>query len=174
MKLFKSSGLRVPDLVTVIVEAQRDGRLKPFFVGDGTMPRDSRAYDDMDALVSAVDGDVIALYRPQLNERAMGFQYAWYPWGNDQKALKIDGGPKAYLMFEIRQSADGYQAWLLTDPGLSIHTARLAELPDAMASTAVAHWPAIAGHAIPGFFHWNRELVNGAFRDVDTPVGDSR
>lgn len=171
MKLFKSFGQRIPDLVTVVVDAQRDSRLKAIFVGDGTMPRDSSAYHDMDALVSAVDRNVIALYQPLLQDRAMGFQYAWYPWGNDQKALKIGGGPKIFLMFEIHQSPGGYEAWLLTDPAMSIGTARLAELPDAMASTAVARWPAIAGYAIPGFFHWNRELVSGAFRDVETPVG---
>lgn len=74
MKLFKSFGTRVPDLVTVVVDAQRDGRLKTIFVGDGTMPRDSSAYDDMDALVSAVDCNVIALYQPLLQNRAMGFQ----------------------------------------------------------------------------------------------------
>jgi hypothetical protein len=120
-----------------------------------------------------VDCSVIALYQPLLQNRAMGFQYAWYPWGNDQKALKIGSGPKVFLMFEIRQSTDGYEAWLLTDRQISIRTARLAELPDSMASTAVARWPAIAGYAIPGFFHWNRELVKGAFRDVATPVGDA-
>ncbi len=174
MKLFKSLGTRVPDLVTVVVEPQRDGRLKTIFVGDGTMPSDSATYDDMDSLVSAVDRSAIALYQPLLRNRGMGFQYAWYPWGNDQKALKIGGGPKAFLMFEIRQSSDGYHAWLLTDQEMSIRTSRLAELPDALASAAGARWPAIAGYAIPGFFHWNRELVDGAFRDVETPAGEDR
>jgi hypothetical protein len=41
----------------------------------------------MDGLVSAVERIVLDLYRSTPSETAvpMGFQYAWYPWGDDQK-----------------------------------------------------------------------------------------
>ena len=62
MRLFGRSRLRMPDLVTVIVEHHADGRLDAGFIGEGRLPPDSGGYEDMDALVSAVDRSVIEFY----------------------------------------------------------------------------------------------------------------
>ena len=173
MKLFGRSRSRVPDLVTVIVERHSDGTLDAEFIGEGSLPPDSGGYEDMDALVGAVDRTVLDFYRSSPSETAapIGFQYAWYPWGDDTKALKIVGGPEEFLLFEIRQSIGGYEGWLPSDPAISTVSQHLAELPAAISAVAFARWPALVGRTIPGMLHWNRELTDVGFRDV--PIAES-
>jgi hypothetical protein len=168
MRLFGRSRVRLPDLVTVIVEHQPDGTLDATFVGEGTLPPDSGGYPDMDGLVSAVERVVLDLYRSSPSEAAvpMGFQYAWYPWGGDTKALKIPGGPDEFLLFEIRQSMGGFEAWLPSEPAVSAISSRLADLPAAICGVAFGRWPALVGRTIPGMLHWNRELTAVGFRDL--------
>src|SRR6202011_3832642 len=62
MRLFGGSGRRLPNLVTVLVENRRDGTLAAEFIGEGSLPADSGGYSDMDALVSEVDREALALY----------------------------------------------------------------------------------------------------------------
>lgn len=170
LRLFGRSRVRLPDLVTVLVAHQPDGTLEAEFIGEGSLPPDSRGYADMDTLVSAVERTVLDLYRSSPTETPvpMGFQYAWYPWGEDKKALKMPEGPREFLVFEIRQSIGGYEAWL---PGEPIATAspRLAELPSILANKTVERWPTLVGRAIPGMLHWNRELTAVGFRDLPIP-----
>ena len=158
----------MPDLVTVMVEHQPDGTLNAEFMGEGSLPPDSGGYPDMDALVNAVERTVLDLYRssPSQTPVPMGFQYAWYPWGDDTKALKIPGGPAEFLLFEIRQSIGGYEVWLPTDPAISTASPRLADLPSAIGNKAFERWPALVGRTIPGMLHWNRELTAAGFRDI--------
>src|SRR2546430_908252 len=139
----------------------------------GRLPPDSGGYEDMDALVSAVDRSVIEVYRSSPSDTAVpiGFQYAWYPWGDDTKALKIAGGPEEFLLFEIRQSIGGYQAWLPSDAAISTVSPRLADLPAAISKVAFERWPALVGRTIPGMLHWNRELTDVGFRDL--PIAGS-
>jgi hypothetical protein len=161
----------MPDLVTVMVEHQPDGTLSAGFIGEGSLPPDSDGHADMDSLVNAVDRIVLDLYQPSPSEtsKRMGFQYAWYPWADDKKALKQPGAPKEFLLFEIRQSVGGYQVWLATDPAISTVSPRLADLPSAISTVTYARWPALVGRAIPGMFHWNRELTAAGFRDLAVP-----
>jgi hypothetical protein len=161
------SGLVQPDLVTVLVESEKGGATwSASFIGDGRLPSNSRAYSDMDELVRAVDEEVRAMY--PLAAGSIGFQYAWYPWGDDQKALKTPGGPKEFLMFEVRQSVGGYQAWLLNDPGVTVTVSSLRDLPEAIRAQVEQRWPSLAGHGIPGMIHWNRNLTPSGFVDVPT------
>lgn len=168
MRLFGGSGRRLPDLVTVLVEQRRDGTFAAEFIGEGSLPADSGGYADMDALVSEVDRDALALYcsSPSEPTAAIGFQYAWYPWGDDQKALKLPGGPKDYMLFEIRQSGGGYEASLSADPAITAAAPHLAELPQGIASKVFERWPALVGRTVPGMLHWNRELTAVGFREA--------
>ena len=168
MRLFGRSRLRMPDLVTVIVQHHPDGSLAAGFIGEGRLPPDSGGYEDMDALVSAVDRSVIEFYRSSPSDTTVpiGFQYAWYPWGDDTKALKIAGGPEEFLLFEIRQSIGGYEAWLPSDAAISTVSLRLADLPAAISKVAFERWPALVGRTMPGMLHWNRELTDVGFRDL--------
>jgi hypothetical protein len=158
----------MPDLVTVLVAHRADGSLDAEFIGDGSLPPESGGYSDMDALVSAVEAIALELYRSSPTESSvpMGFQYAWYPWGEDNKSLKLPAGPKQFLVFEIRQSAGGYRTWLDSDPALSTVTPRLADLPSAISKPTLERWPVLSGRAIPGMLHWNRELTTVGFRDA--------
>jgi hypothetical protein len=158
----------MPDLVTVIVEHQPDGSLDAKFIGEGTLPPDSGGYADMDALVSAVEHTVLGLYRSSPSDTAapIGYQYAWYPWGDDTKALKLPGGPEEFLLFEIRQSIGGCEVWLPSDPAVLTVSHRLADLPAAICNVAFERWPGLVGRTIPGMLHWNRELTAVGFRDV--------
>lgn len=169
---FGRSRVRMPDLVTVMVEHQPDGTLSAQLIGEGTLPSDSGGYEDMDALVSAVDRTVIEFYRssPSEDPAPIGFQYAWYPWEDDKKALKIPEGPREFLVFEIRQSIGGYETWLPTDPAISAVSQHLAGLPSAIGGKTCERWPALLGRAIPGMLHWNRELTGVGFRDVPPPA----
>jgi hypothetical protein len=168
MKLFGRSRVRIPDLVTVLVGHQPDGSLDAQFIGEGTLPPDSGGYADMDAVVTAVERIVLELYRSSPTDTAapMGFQYAWYPWSEDKKALKIAGGPKEFLVFEIRQSTGGYEAWLPQDRTISTVSPHLADLPAAICNLAFSRWPPLRRRTIPGMLHWNRELTAVGFRDV--------
>jgi hypothetical protein len=161
----------MPDLVTVVVEHQPDGTLGAEFVGEGSLPPDSGGYADMDALISAVERTALDLYRSSPSETPvpMGFQYAWYPWAEDKKALKLPGGPRKFLVFEIRQSIGGYEAWLPGEPTISTASPRLAGLPPLIAEKTTERWPTLIGRAIPGMLHWNRELTAVGFRDLPIP-----
>jgi hypothetical protein len=154
-----------------MAEHDHDGTLSAELIGEGSLPPGSGGYADMDALVTAVDRIVIDMYRPTLSEtsKPMGFQYAWYPWAEDKRALKIPGGPREFLLFEIRQSNGGYEAWLVADPATSTVSPRLDDLPSAISTVTCARWPALVGRAIPGMIHWNRELTAAGFRDVSVP-----
>lgn len=171
LRLFGRSRVRPPDLVTVLVAHQPDGTLEAEFIGEGSLPPDSRGYADMDTLVSAVERAVLDLYRSSPTETPvpMGFQYAWYPWGEDKKALKMPDGPREFLAFEIRQSSGGYEVWLPTEPTISTASPRLADLPSLIADKTVERWPTLGGRAIPGMLHWNRELTAVGFRDLPIP-----
>jgi hypothetical protein len=171
LRLFGRSRVRLPDLVTVLVAHQPDGTLEAEFIGEGSLPPESRGYADMDTLVSAVERAVLDLYRSSPTETPvpMGFQYAWYPWGEDKKALKMPGGPREFLVFEIRQSISGYEVWLPTEPTISTASPRLAELPSLIAGKTLERWPTLVGRAIPGMLHWNRELTAVGFRDLPIP-----
>jgi hypothetical protein len=163
------SGLVQPDLVTVLVESENGGGTwSASFIGDGRLPSNSGAYSDIDELVSAVDEEARAMY--PLAAGSIGFQYAWYPWGDDKKALKIRGGPKEFLMFEVRQSVGGYEAWLLSEPAVAVTVSSLLDLPEAIRAQVEQRWPPLAGHSIPGMIHWNRNLTPSGFVDVETPV----
>ena len=171
LRFFGRSRVHLPDLVTVLVAHQPDGTLGAEFIGEGSLPPDSRGYADMDTLVSAVERAVLDLYRSSPTETPvpMGFQYAWYPWGEDKKALKMPDGPREFLVFEIRQSTGGYEVWLPTEPTISTASLHLADLPSLIADKTVERWPTLVGRAIPGMLHWNRELTAGGFRDVPIP-----
>lgn len=160
----------MPDLVTVVVEHQPDGSLDVSFVGEGSLPPGSGGYADMDTVVSAVERTALDLYRSSPSETPvpMGFQYAWYPWAEDKKALKTPGGPREFLVFEIRQSIGGYEAWLPAEP-IATASQRLADLPSMLANKTVERWPTLVGRAIPGMLHWNRELTAVGFRDLPIP-----
>jgi hypothetical protein len=154
-----------------LVAHQPDGTLEAEFIGEGSLPPDSRGHADMDTLVSVVERAALDLYRssPTETPEPIGFQYAWYPWGEDKKALKMPDGPREFLVFEIRQSIGGYEAWLPAEPTTSTASPRLADLPSLIADKTIARWPALVGRAIPGMLHWNRELTAVGFRDLPIP-----
>jgi hypothetical protein len=153
-----------------LVAHQPDGSLEAEFIGEGSLPPDSRGYADMDTLVSAVERAVLDLYRssPAETPVPIGFQYAWYPWGEDKNALKMPDGPREFLVFEIRQSTGGYEVWLPAEP-IATASPRLADLPSLIADKTTERWPTLVGRAIPGMLHWNRELTAVGFRDLPIP-----
>lgn len=159
-----------PDLVTVLVEPQRDGSLSASFIADGPVPKDSRGHLDMDALVEAVDLALLAHYGDALRDRVVAIQIGWYPWG-DKNPPKGPGYPKAWLMFEIRQAeGGGYEAVAEEDPPIAVRVDRLRELPDAVTARVLERWPALQGHPGPAMLSWERDLAGGQFRDAATPT----
>jgi hypothetical protein len=164
-----SRGIRLPDLVTAVVEADLEGMWKVMFVGEGSLPSDSTSYLDMDELVAAVNEEVLERYRAAVGDRTMGFQYAWYPWGDDDESLGLPAARKDFLVFEIRQAASGYDAYIASDPNFRVSTGRLAALPEALRAEVEVRWPTLAGHAVPGMLHWNRNLTVAGFSDISEP-----
>jgi hypothetical protein len=140
--------------------------LKVVYVSEGTTPDDSSGYPDIDAAVTAVNQEVLEEYAAELGERVLGFQYAWFAWG-DHKPPKNAGLSKDfYLMFEIRGSEGDYAASLPEDASIQLRAATLKELTDATQAATFEKWPILRTSGIPGVMHWNRELAAGQFRDI--------
>ncbi len=158
--------MRVPDLVTAVVEPARDGTLKVMYVAEGSTPPDSSGYPDIDSAVAAVNEEVVDQYAAELGSRVMGFQYAWYPWGDNKPPKHADLPRKFYLMFEIRVAGSGYSATLSDNVSVTVQAATLRELADVAQAAALKQWPILEAAGIPGMMHWNRELASGQLRDV--------
>ncbi len=157
--LFKKTHVAVPALVTAIVERQRDGTWKVSFSGSGSLPADSKGHADMDALVTAVDRQIVALYLPHLAQHGMGIQYAWYPWGKPKPAKRgTPDAPTEFLVFVI-ETGLGYRATLAGEPGLHGVATSLKQLSDVIRAAVRARWPGLGDRPPPAMFTWERRLT---------------
>ena len=157
--LFKKTRVTVPDLVTVIVEPGRQQRWKVMFTGSGSLPAASTDHVDIDALVTAVDKQIVALYLPHLTQVGMGIRYAWYPWGTPKPARRgTPDAPTEILVFVI-ETGLGYRATLAGEPGLHGVATSLKQLPDRIAAAVRARWPGLGTRPPPAMFTWNRTLT---------------
>ncbi|HLB77025.1 MAG TPA: hypothetical protein VJO72_08330 [Candidatus Dormibacteraeota bacterium] len=162
--LFKKSHAAAPALVTAVVEGQRDGTWKVTFTGSGSLPAGSKGHPDMDALVTAVDKQIVTLYLPHLAQDGMGIQYAWYPWGTPKPAKKgTPNAPTEFLVFVI-ETGLGYRATLAGEPGLYGVATSLKQLPDVIAAAVRARWPGLGDRPPPAMFTWERTLMPPASR----------
>ena len=170
--LFKKTRVTVPDLVTVIVELGRQGTWKVVFTGSGSLPAASTGHVDIDALVTAVDKQIVDLYLPHLAKGGMGVRYAWYPWGRLKPAKKgTPDVPTEFLVFAI-ETGLGYRATLAGEPGLQGVATRLSQLPAIIGAAVRARWPGLGDRPPPAMFTWNRTLMppaSGANRRSQTP-----
>jgi hypothetical protein len=157
---------KFPDLVTAMVETEIDGRFKVTFIGDPPQPKDQRGFSDMDTLAESVQRLVQDTFQQKLGDATMGFQFAWYPWPEPKPRPNLEGVKDSYLMFEVRQVGDSYQATLSEDQTLEATVSHLRDLPDVLAAKAGARWPSLQAGAIPGMIHWNRNLTAAGFSDA--------
>ena len=156
--------MAVPALVTAIVERQRDGTWKVTFAGSGSLPTDSKGHADIDALVTAVDKQIVALYLPHLGQDGMGIQFAWYAWGTPKPAKKgTPDAPTEFLVFVI-ETGLGYRATLAGEPGLYGVATSLRQLPDVIAAAVRRRWPGLGDRPPPAMFTWERRLTPPASR----------
>lgn len=161
--LFGKPRFTLPDLVTAIVEPERDRTWKVMFVGSGALPAESKGHRDMDALVAAVDREIAFMYQPRVGPEGLGVQYAWYPWGTPKPAKKgTPDMPTSALVFVI-ETGLGFRAALDGDPGLQGVAARLAQLPDVIAAAVRARWPGLGDRPPPAMLTWNRTLTARGF-----------
>lgn len=167
--LLKKPGFTLPDLVTAIVEQERNGTWKVMFVGSGSLPTDSKGHADMDALVATIDREITFMYQPRVGPEGLGVQYAWYPWGTPKPAKKgTPDVPTTFLIFDI-ETGLGYRASLDGEPGLQGVASRLAQLPDIVAAAVRARWPGLGDRPPPAMFAWNRVLTPAGFQPYTRP-----
>lgn len=162
----------MPDLITVIVARGRSEGWDVSVVAEGKQPTlPDRSSATFDEFVGTTDRVVRERYAGDVPPEGIGFQYAWYPWGDGDGGKNVPDPPGKFPLFEVRSTPDGYTVSLDDEPMFSVIAARLADLPDAIWSEVGRRWPELAGRPPIGMVHWNRTLTPSGFVDFASASG---
>jgi hypothetical protein len=164
-RLLGDSG--VPDLVTALVRSEQQGTLGVMYIGSPTkthLPADSGGYSSIGDLVRSVEQAMCERYASLLPEKGIDLQITWYPFGEKEKrkGRKL-GLPQDFIVFEVRESPEGFLASLEREGPAFADALRLEGLPDRINQAAQRQWPALAGAYPPGMIRWGRTMTESGF-----------